>query len=215
MSPPAAQLIDSANNVWTIANQKVVLNGIVRTETSSVILLLYAKGTLYQENASLNWYAWTNGDWSGAGEDPRVTYTTTMVAAHSGSCVDVPGGSRSSGLGIQQYSCNQTPSQSWTFTPSRDGYTRIKPGTNTGLCLDNNGSTTNGDQVMQVTCNPTSDSQKWEVSHNSDGTYTIAAHDGQGVLNISGSSGSDGAPLITWWYTAGATNAMFWLGGHP
>jgi alcohol dehydrogenase (cytochrome c) len=59
---PATQIIDSELNVWTVSGGLVYENGQL-THSSGVILLLYAKGIVYQENTHNDWWLWSNGAW--------------------------------------------------------------------------------------------------------------------------------------------------------
>ncbi|HEY2685981.1 MAG TPA: hypothetical protein VGI93_20900 [Steroidobacteraceae bacterium] len=75
--PTAMQIVDSGHNVWTASNGQAFENGLP-TPSSSVTLLLYANGVLYQENVHKNWYAWRNGGWiaTAAITPPSVDGTT-------------------------------------------------------------------------------------------------------------------------------------------
>ncbi len=121
---------------------------------------------------------------------------TTMVAQHSGKCVDVPGASTSAGAALQQWTCNGTVAQNFNFNATGDGFYRITSGTNSGLCLDAPAS--NGSRVTQASCSNTRATQKWAVSQNTDGTYQVKSQDGARCLNISGAAYNDGDALITW-----------------
>src|SRR5258708_2656774 len=69
--PPATQIVDSHLDVWTVSGGKVYENGQL-TPSGGVILLLYSKGIVYQENIHHNWWLWRNGVWV-ATPDPLVT----------------------------------------------------------------------------------------------------------------------------------------------
>jgi len=60
--PMATQIIDSEYNVWTMVDGQAVENG-VATPSSAVIMMLYAKGVVYQENYHHSWWKWVNGKW--------------------------------------------------------------------------------------------------------------------------------------------------------
>ncbi|HEY2685976.1 MAG TPA: hypothetical protein VGI93_20875 [Steroidobacteraceae bacterium] len=62
ISPPAAEIIDSSNNVWTLAKGQALENGQV-TPSSSVVELVYEKGVVYQENTRSQWFSFRNGSW--------------------------------------------------------------------------------------------------------------------------------------------------------
>jgi mannan endo-1,4-beta-mannosidase len=121
---------------------------------------------------------------------------TTMVARHSGKCVDVPSASTSAGVGLQQWVCNGTVAQNFSFNPTGDGFYRIVSGTSSSLCLDAGAGT--GSQVTQAACSTTSNAQKWSVSQGADGAYQVKTQSGAACLNISGANANDGSALITW-----------------
>ena len=60
--PVATQIVDSGLNMWTLSGGQAYQHGQL-TPSSGVILLLYAKGLVYQENSHHNWWYWHNGAW--------------------------------------------------------------------------------------------------------------------------------------------------------
>jgi hypothetical protein len=60
--PMAAQIIDSELDVWTMINGQALKNG-VATPSAAVVMLLYSKGHVYQENYHHNWWKWVKGKW--------------------------------------------------------------------------------------------------------------------------------------------------------
>lgn len=75
--PSAAQIVDSAGNVWTRSGSSFYFNGIAKT-SSITTLLLYYNSTTYASNTDGNWYAWNNG-WAHVAGDPRGQGTTTAL----------------------------------------------------------------------------------------------------------------------------------------
>jgi len=61
--PSATQIVDSELEVWTVSGGKAIENGHV-TPSSEVILLLYAKSVVYQENIHHDWWLWSHGAWT-------------------------------------------------------------------------------------------------------------------------------------------------------
>ncbi|MFI4869022.1 MAG: Calx-beta domain-containing protein, partial [Steroidobacterales bacterium] len=66
MIPSASQIVDSANNVWTVVSGVVDENGTTAGYSSNVALLLYYGGTVYQENKSCLWWSWNGSAWISA-----------------------------------------------------------------------------------------------------------------------------------------------------
>lgn len=70
--PALTQLVDHSLNIWTVVGGQTLLNGKVNAGTGSVILLLYYKAVMYQQNVALNW--WSSSDnitWTPS-SDPRI-----------------------------------------------------------------------------------------------------------------------------------------------
>ena len=61
--PVATQIIDSHSSVWTLSGGRAYLSG-QPTASNSVILLLYSKGVIYQENINHDWWEWLDGNWA-------------------------------------------------------------------------------------------------------------------------------------------------------
>ena len=81
--PPASEIIDSQNNVWTVSNGVILKNGRDAGYSAHVILLIYYKGIISQENASHGWWSWNGDGWTALSGDPRETLpspTPTPVA---------------------------------------------------------------------------------------------------------------------------------------
>ena len=78
--PSATQIIDSELNVWTLSGGKVYEKGHL-TPSDGVILLLYAKGVVYQENIHKNWWAFRNGAWAAVAAPPLPSASGTAIPA--------------------------------------------------------------------------------------------------------------------------------------
>ncbi|HXJ42171.1 MAG TPA: PQQ-binding-like beta-propeller repeat protein [Bryobacteraceae bacterium] len=83
--PSATQIVDSHLDVWTVAGGKVYQNGQF-TPSGGVILLLYAKGIVYQENLHHNWWLWRNGVWV-ATPDPLVSPSASPTTIPSSTLI--------------------------------------------------------------------------------------------------------------------------------
>ena len=61
----------------------------------------------------------------------------SVVNAVSGKCLDARGAGTADGTAVQQYSCNNTGAQQWSFTPTSDGYVRVanRNDANQVLCM--------------------------------------------------------------------------------
>jgi hypothetical protein len=137
--------------------------------------------------------------------------TTTMVVNSSGSCVDVNGGSKQIGLGIDQWQCTGTSNQNFIFSPTIDGYYTIQALIN-NLCLDaGSGSVTTALQIVQNTC-AGSNSQKWKVVPNSNGSYVVTTANGLGCFDVYAGRKADGTSVTTY-ACHGSDNESFRMSG--
>jgi hypothetical protein len=65
---------------------------------------------------------------------------------------------------VQQYACNGTNAQRWTFTSLGTGHYELNPQTVAGRCAQvSGGSTAAGASVLEETCDTTQVSQSWMV----------------------------------------------------
>ncbi len=79
--PAATQIVDSAHNVWTLFGGQAYDQGKL-TPSSGVILMLYAKGIVYQENNNHLWFMWSAGAWHAtSAPTPPSAGGTTIPAA--------------------------------------------------------------------------------------------------------------------------------------
>jgi peptidoglycan hydrolase-like protein with peptidoglycan-binding domain len=69
--PTMTQLVDSSGNSWTLTSGVVYENAAKAGYSASVTTVLYYNGTIYQENSSAEWFAWTGTTWVAVGNDPR------------------------------------------------------------------------------------------------------------------------------------------------
>ncbi|WAZ25497.1 RICIN domain-containing protein [Streptomyces cinnabarinus] len=60
----------------------------------------------------------------------------TVMNAASGRCLDARAAGTANGTAVQQYSCNGTTAQRWSFTATSDGYVRISNANNTSQVVD-------------------------------------------------------------------------------
>ncbi len=71
-----------------------------------------------------------------AGAAALPTGFATVVNAASGRCLDARAAATANGTVVQQYACNGSTAQQWTFTDAGDGYVRIANRNDTGRVAD-------------------------------------------------------------------------------
>lgn len=64
------------------------------------------------------------------------TQFATVMNAASGRCLDARAAATANGTAVQQYACNNTTAQQWSFTTTSDGYVRINNRNNTAQVVD-------------------------------------------------------------------------------
>nr|WP_241017268.1 hypothetical protein [Paraburkholderia sp. Ac-20342] len=74
-TPPAASIVDSGGNVWTLSSGYIYRNGTKDAGSYNVTTLLWYSGSVYQENTSGAFYQWTGSGWV-ASLDPRLGGTS-------------------------------------------------------------------------------------------------------------------------------------------
>jgi len=114
-----------------------------------------------------------------------------IISKSSGKCLDVAGISTAALAPMQQWACWGGDNQKFLFSPVEGGYEITAK--NSGLQLDVYGlSTSDGAAVIQYPFWGGAN-EIWQVIPTSDGYYSLTpVHSGK-CLNISGSSGADGA----------------------
>ncbi len=119
----------------------------------------------------------------------------TLIARHSGQCVDVSGASQAAAARVIQSACDTVPSQRFDFEGIGNGYYRVRA-QHSGLCLEVLGSSQgSGAAIIQSPCHG-GDSQVFFLSYKDDGFYSIQAkHSGQ-CLDVFGGETTLGSVLI-------------------
>lgn len=137
-----------------------------------------------------------------------VSSSTTLVASHSGKCVDVRAKSTDPGAVIEQWTCNGGSNQSFALLPADPGYVFIKNDLS-GLCLNVAGrSLSDGGLIIQWTCGVAAKNDQWRVISNADGTTSFVGHESGLCLEVPGSATSDGVQLDQATCTGGKNQAF-------
>src|SRR6202789_1844517 len=100
----ATKIVDRGLNYWSVTGGVVFIapggaNNTTAGLSANVITLLYYTGTMYQENASAQWFSWTGTAWVSAPGDPRVSGSfgvkasgNKLVSTLNGASVTLIGG---------------------------------------------------------------------------------------------------------------------------
>lgn len=132
--------------------------------------------------------------------DAGIYFTyITLIAQHSGKCLDVPSSSTQSGVQLQQYSCNGTGAQLFKLLPvsgTTDLFTLVNKTSN--LCLDvHSSSTSDGAKVIQWSCTGNAN-QQFRLQDVSSGVYKLVAKHSNKCVDVSGAATGNGAAVQQW-----------------
>jgi hypothetical protein len=142
--------------------------------------------------------------------------TTTIIAKHSGKCLDVRGGNGATGNGarIEQWTCAgpAATNQAWTLKDMGNAQYELIA-SNSGKCVDIlNGGTANGTAIQQLDCSGES-KQLWRLNSQGSGRYQIISVSSGRCLDVTGGNGATGDGVLTelWDCVVGADNQSWAL----
>jgi hypothetical protein len=140
-------------------------------------------------------------------EPLRAKFTATLVARHSGRCLDVSGVSTADGANVWQWTCIVGQrNQEWNFVAAGDGYYTLRA-THSGKCLDVAGvSTADGANVHQWTCIVGQRNQEWRLVQKDNGYFAVVARHSGKCLDVAGVSTAQGANVHQWTCIVGQRN---------
>jgi hypothetical protein len=129
-----------------------------------------------------------------------AAFTSTGVNAGSGLCLDDPNSQTTTGVQLNQVSCNGGSNQSWAFTLVSGTSNTYTITSFAGLCVDISGrSTADNAQVIQWTCNGQTNqefqAQPVSVSGKTNTFNMVAAHSGKCIVPA-GDSTASGTLLV-------------------
>ncbi|MFC5824660.1 RICIN domain-containing protein [Nonomuraea insulae] len=140
------------------------------------------------------------------------TGLTTVVAKHSGKCVDARGAVTANGTAVQQYACNGSGAQLWQFQATSGGYYRVNSSLNAAQSWDVTGVSTADSALIQLWAYGGGNNQQWLPVEESGGTYHLVNRNSGKCLDVGGASTADSVQLQQ--YTCNSTAAQsFTLSG--
>ncbi|HTI25870.1 MAG TPA: RICIN domain-containing protein [Kutzneria sp.] len=140
---------------------------------------------------------------AGAAVSPG-TYTVTN--AGSGKCVDARSAATANDTAVQQYTCNGTAAQSWTFTATDSGYYQIGASTATGQVWDVANVSTADSAVVHLWTYGGGANQQWQPVDEGNGNYHFVNRNSGKCLDVPGASVNDSVQLQQ--YTCNGTAAQ-------
>lgn len=145
---------------------------------------------------------------------PTAT-ATTVVAKHSGKCLDVRGGPAAvnDGARIEQWSCSGQTNQSWRFVDKGAGRFQIVA-KNSGKCIDLvGGGSANGTAIQQASCSGAA-TQLWKPHDLGGGVSSLVSVSSGRCLDVTGGPSGTGDGVFTeLWDCTGEANQSWTFGG--
>jgi hypothetical protein len=125
---------------------------------------------------------------------PGTGGTTTLVARHSGKCLDVTSASGGNGAAVRQFTCNGAANQRFEAVDAGGGFVSLLAG-HSGKCLDvTNGSTADGAALEQFSCNAGAN-QQFQLQDAGSGLVRIVVRQSGKCLDVTSASTADGATV--------------------
>jgi len=154
---------------------------------------------------------------------PNLTaFDSTAVAAHSGKCLELPGGVATTDTQLVQNACAGRPEQVFRFEPVNGQPQVVRLRTQPGLCVGARaGGTANGTAVVQVSCTGASNQQFRLEALSTGNTFRLRHLTSGRCVDVSGNSQNNGRPVHLWdcqqptagrnqnWTLSGATAGGF------
>ncbi|MFF8731629.1 RICIN domain-containing protein [Streptomyces sp. NPDC015171] len=130
----------------------------------------------------------------------------TVMNAASGRCLDAKAAATANGTVVQQYACNGSTAQRWSFTATSDGYVRINNGNDTNQVADvADVSTADGAQVHLWTYGGGAN-QQWLPVDEGGGAYHFVNRNSGKCLDDPGASIADSVQFVQ--YTCNGSAAQ-------
>jgi len=138
------------------------------------------------------------------------TYAVTNVG--SGKCVDAASAATANATVVQQYSCNGSGAQSWTFAATDSGYFRIGAAGAPTQVWDVANVSTADSALVHLWAYGGGANQQWQPVDEGNGNYHLVSRNSGKCLDVPGASVNDGVQLQQ--YTCNGTAAQsFSIGG--
>ncbi|WP_033257915.1 MULTISPECIES: RICIN domain-containing protein [Kitasatospora] len=123
------------------------------------------------------------------------TGATTLVAQHSGKCVDAAAAATANGTVVQQYACNGTTAQQWQVQDLGNGYVRINSQNDTSKVLDVVDVSTADGAKVQLWAYGGGLNQQWQAVAEASGAYHFVNRNSGRCLDVPSASTADAVQL--------------------
>ncbi|MET3988042.1 RICIN domain-containing protein [Streptomyces sp. PvR034] len=113
-----------------------------------------------------------------------------QIQLHNGLCFDVPNSNASSGVQVQQWTCNRTGAQKWAWYQVDSTHYEIRSYLNPGLCLNNwEGGDTSGNHIKLYACGSNNSDRVFNFVYKGNGAQLQPKSAWQNCVNGWGGNG--------------------------
>ncbi|KUM98982.1 coagulation factor 5/8 type domain-containing protein [Streptomyces cellostaticus] len=130
----------------------------------------------------------------------------TVMNAASGRCLDAKAAGTANGTVVQQYACNTTTAQQWSFAATSDGYVRIGNGSDTGQVVDVADVSTADNAPVHLWSYGGGANQQWLPVDDGGGAFHFVNRGSGKCLDDPGASLADSVQFVQ--YTCNGTAAQ-------
>ena len=130
----------------------------------------------------------------------------SVMNAASGRCLDARSAATANGTAVQQYSCNNSTAQQWSFTDTGGGYVRINNRNNTSQVVDVTGVSAADNAAMQLWAWGGGANQQWLPVHEGGGAYHFVNRNSGKCLDVPAASTADSVQFVQ--YTCNGSAAQ-------
>ncbi|KAK1185935.1 RICIN domain-containing protein [Streptomyces sp. NBS 14/10] len=134
------------------------------------------------------------------------TEWATVVNSGSGKCLDARSAATANGTAVQQYGCNNSTAQQWSFTATSDGYVRINNRNDADQAVDVTDVSTADNAPLQLWTYGGGDNQQWQAVDEGGGAYHFVNRHSGKCLDVPSASTADSVQLVQ--YTCNGTAAQ-------
>ncbi|MFI2204203.1 RICIN domain-containing protein [Streptomyces sp. NPDC020192] len=115
----------------------------------------------------------------------------TVINAASGKCLDAKAAATANGTVVQQYACNGTTAQQWSFTDTGSGYVRIGNANDTSRVVDVTDVSTADNAPIQLWSYGGGANQQWQAVDDGGGAFHFVNRNSGKCLDDPGASLAD------------------------
>ncbi|WP_030743463.1 RICIN domain-containing protein [Streptomyces sp. NRRL S-31] len=131
---------------------------------------------------------------------------STVMNAASGRCLDAKAAATANGTVVQQYTCNTSGAQRWSFTATGDGYVRIGNANDTGQVVDVADVSTADNARVHLWSYGGGANQQWLPVDEGGGAYHFVNRNSGKCLDDPGAATADGTQFVQ--YTCNGSAAQ-------